>query len=1016
MSFVPLHVISGYSLLKSGLTVKAIAEAVNKSNFLGVGISDIGNLSCVPPLAKELDRYNKKLVVGMSVDINGDNISLYAKNEDGYRNIIKISSLYQSGQEDKIIDFLKVNHNGVIGIIETIRGTFYTKFIEIRTTHEFESYVFNISNLFEEFYLGLEATNENERVFLNEIRNFASSHSYETLAFPRIRYLKKSDAIVIDILSAIDNNSELDIKAKDGYEYFMLEKHYLAIYGKKDCDKTIELLNKIDFSIHKKRGGLLHYEVNDSNTYLKDLAYQGLKRLGKENNQDYITRLNEELSVISSLHYEDYFLIVQDYVNYAKTHDILVGPGRGSAAGSLVSYALNITEVDPIKNGLLFERFLNPARQSMPDIDVDFMDIKRNDVIEYIKKRYASDKVAVITTFQTIKAKQSIRDIGRVYGYSKEHIDLLCKSLNEDKLSLADAYRNIPSFKKLIDDGPYFLQIISLASKIEGLPRQRSNHPSGIIINNNKLSESIPVYIDEITGGYLTQYEDKYLEEQGFLKMDILALGNLTTIYECVKSINEHENIKLDPFHIPFDTPKTYELIASGKTAGIFQLESKGMNRAIKILHPTCYEDIVKLLALYRPGPMEDLSTYVERKNGKPYKIEDERLINILEPTKGVIMYQEQLSQIAIAIAGFSKEEADVFRAAVSKKKKEVFKLQEEKFINGAINRGASKEFATSLFKKISRFEDYGFNKSHACSYAVISSITAYLKMKYPLDFYKALLLTRTSINDSKFANYLSELTSFGYKILPPDINHSTSEFQIDDKGLLFPLSSIKNISDLLVNNILIEREAEGEFKSYFDFVARMYGYKITPSNVERLIDSGALDCFNKSRRTLLMSIPTAFQHADLINGTKGQLLDNSLIPEPLLPDLSDDPKEKLEREFDAIYMMLSSNPLEYKREELTKLGISKIIDADIYDTHVAGIIKNIKIIRTRKSHSQMAYLTIFDESGEIEVIVFNELFNQVSSLLEKNNMIIVHGHLRTDRDNEDNYSLIPDKIESLEK
>lgn len=1010
MSFIPLHVVSGYSLLKSGLTTQDIVESLKKKNYPAVGITDFANLSIIPPLFRELEKYQKQLIVGMEIPVEDDILCLYAKNEEGYRHLIKISSLYQ--KNERYLSYLKENHQGLIGVLETIRGSFFERF-PTHKEHTFESYVFKISNIVEDFYLGLEAKNPEEFNYIKEVREWAHNHSYNTVAFPRILYRTKDDAIVIDILNAIENKTHLDIKEKSGNEYFMDEKYYRGIYGKEDVEMTNVIAKSIDFSFHQKRGALLHYPVDDSLKYLKEKCIEGLKRLDKDK-EEYLSRLDYELNIISSLHYEDYFLIVQDYVSWCKNHDILVGPGRGSATGSVVSYALNITDIDPVKNGLSFERFLNVSRKNMPDIDVDFMDIKRNEVIEYISQRFGKENVAVITSFQTIKAKQSIRDIGMVYNYNPAHIDLLSKSLKEERYSLADAYHNVAAFKKLVDDGEYFLEIVSLASKIEGLPRQRSIHPSGIILNDQPLIDSIPIYENEISGQYLTQYEDKYLEEQGFLKMDILGLSNLTTIYECVHTINAREGNILDPFHIPFDEPITYQTIASGKTAGIFQLESKGMNNAIKIIKPKSYDDIIKLLALYRPGPMEDLKLYARRKEGEPftYEIDNEAYKKVLEDTKGIVIFQEQVSAVAEAVAGFSKEEADAFRAAVSKKKVEVFKKLEDRFVEGAIKNHVSPHVAVSLFKRLSDFAGYGFNKSHAAAYAYIACEMAYLKAKYPLDFYRALFVTRTSIHDSKFSNYLDELSSFGYKILPPDINRSIDEFLIDEKGLLFPLSRIKNIPELLVEKILLERKKNGEFKSFFDFVSRMFAYKMSESNIEKLIDAGALDIFYPSRKALRESIPLAIHYAEIVNTDNGTLI---ALNEPIIQDVKDEFKEKLAREYDALWMVLSSNPLEFRRQELAEKGLSTIKDVDYKSAKVAGIIKHINVIRTKKERKQMAYVTIFDETGEVEVIIFNDIYKESAMLLNKNSGIIVSGYMRKNNDGEDNYSLIANKIEPLE-
>ena len=536
---------SGYSLLKSGLTMKRIESALKSNDYFGVGLTDEYVLSGFPPFAHIAESFKLPYVLGLSISVNEDFFAAYALDEDGYQNLIQISLANQKDEFD--FEFLKNHSKGLLGVIETNHGHFKEIFSNLeKIDTSFTKYLLEYSKLFNDnFYLGIEVTNKEEVKYANKVRQFAIEYTYDCVALPRIKYLKKEDAIVLDIVNAINNGEHLEKKVASGQEYFLKESDYHKIYSEKEIENTnkIILASKLDFS--KSRGTMLVYSSN-SDEELRNMSYTSLIKLGLENDERYIQRLEYELSVIKTMGYSDYFLLVQDYVNWAKNNNILVGPGRGSAAGSLVSYLLNITEVDPLKYDLQFERFLNPNRTSMPDIDVDFMDIKRDEVVQYMRDKFGNHRVANIVSFQTIGAKQSLRDIGRVYEIPERHISLLCKSIKNDDLTLGQSYKNNEEFKKLCDSDQYFRDIVSLAGKIEGLPRQSSLHAAGILLNNVDMVEAMPISID-LDDHYVSQYEGKYLEEQGFLKMDFLGIRNLTTVDACIKLINRnHGNIIKD--------------------------------------------------------------------------------------------------------------------------------------------------------------------------------------------------------------------------------------------------------------------------------------------------------------------------------------------------------------------------------------------------------------------------------------------------------------------------------------
>ena len=1010
-NFVPLRIISCYSFLQSGLTMERIAKGVHKNDYFGLGLCDKGVMYGVPAFIKTGELIKKPTIVGLEVKVDDDTFCLYAINEEGYLNLINISSKIQ--KEAFNHDFLSQHVNGLIAVIETIGGKFNELFVN--NDEGFNRYLLEYNNLFKNnFYLGIEVTKKEDVSFANKIRKFANEYTYECVALPRIAYEKKDDAIVLRIAEAIAKEENLTEKKLSGQEYFMSITDYQKIYTAKEINNTRKILESSSFDFHQKRGQMLHYPVSDSTNSLKEKCYEVLKNLGLEQDERYIKRLDYELETIISLGYADYFLIVQDYVSFAKNNNILVGPGRGSAAGSLVSYLLNITEIDPLAYGLQFERFLNPYRKTMPDIDVDFMDIERDRVVEYMREKYGNERVANIVTFQTIQAKQSLRDIGRVYGFPNNHIDLLSKRITNPKLSLKEAYKQLPEFKKLVDSDDYFLQIVSLASKIEGLIRQSSLHAAGIILNNSSLEEALPI-ITDFNDHYISQYEMGYLEEQGFLKMDFLGLRNLTTISYCVDLIKQnHPDIQIDKKHLPYDDPNIFSLIASGQTMGLFQIETVAMKRAIKTLKPNCFNDIVALLGLNRPGPMAYIPNYAKRKEGKEkFNYDDPCLEEILKETYGIIVYQEQVNQIVTTMAGFSMGEADMFRRAISKKDITKMLDNEKAFIKGSIEKGHSEKVAKKVFETIKKFASYGFNKSHSVVYSVIACQMAYLKYYYPLEFYAAILETSSSTSDTKFNEYVSEMKQRDISIISPNINLSSKQFIVSQDGLLFPLTAIKGINEIFVNNIIEERNKE-LFKDFFDFVLRMYRYKVSEAQILKLIDAGVFDTFTTSRASLRASTKSALQYAELSYKENDQLnIGISSIIAPYLIEDYDDPLENLDKEYEVLGIMLSNNPLHYKTDILKAKNVTPIVEAkEEYESKVAGIIRSIKTISTKKG-STMAFIKLMDETDEIELTLFSEVYQESITLLEKNNLVIATIK-REKRD--ENYDFICNKIEPLEE
>lgn len=1006
--FVPLRIISGYSFLQSGLTMEKISRSVFSNNYLGAGLADFNYLYGVPHFFEEMNKIKKKAIIGISVLINDYSLVLYALNENGYKNLIKVSALISKG--DSVEDYLLDNHSGLLGVLEANYNAFPLEF----DNPDFAKKVAKLSNLVDIFYIGVEVDDKSDIPYIEKVREFASNHTYQTVAFPRIQYQKKNEAITLDILNAIDKGEKIEEKVKSGEQYFKSIEVFESLYNKEEIDLTVKILESTTFDFNKKRGELYHYPVSDSVDTLKRKVHQGLKDKGILD-QKHIERCKKELDVIIEMGFQDYFLIVSDYVNYAKNNDILVGPGRGSAAGSLVSYCLNITEVDPLDYDLQFERFLNKARKTMPDIDVDFMDTKREDMVEYMRKTYGNDKVAYIVAIQTIQAKQALRDIGRIYDIPTRHIDLLSKSI-PDKVNLREAYKTVPQFKTLVDSDKYFLEIVSLASKIEGLPRQAGTHAAGIVLNQDSLTDVIPVTID-YENHYTVQYEKDYLEPQGILKMDFLAIRTLSIIEYCLELVNQNYHLNLDFYHLPYLDKECFALFKNLQTIGIFQLESSGMKNAIKILKPESFNDIVALIALFRPGPMDNIKDYADRKAGriKP-KYLSKDVEEILSSTYGVLIYQEQISSLAIKMAGYSPEEADLFRRAVSHKEKTVLESSKKQFVTGSIKNGYTEKDATQMFNNILKFANYGFNKSHAVVYAIIACRMAYLKYHYPLEFYASILTISSGGTDAKFGDYVSELKKRKLKVLLPDINKSDKHFVIDKDGLLFPLNMIRGVNVDVTNKIIDERHLKGEFTDFFNFVSRMYSQNVSETVLLKIINSGALDIFNKNRETLRATLHYAYQLAELSLDNEGQLiLDSTLDHQKQYFEVKDDPLTNLNYEYEELGIMLSDNPLRYKKDLLDKFKVVSIADisSSIGYINIAGIVSSIKVIKSKKNNTSMAFMKVFDEDGEIEVIVFAKVYERVFSLLEKNNILLING--RYDQ-KEDKDSFIANEIKLLEE
>ncbi|MCL6573846.1 MAG: DNA polymerase III subunit alpha, partial [Bacillus sp. (in: Bacteria)] len=783
-------------------------------------------------------------------------------------------------------------------------------------------------------------------------------------------------------------------------------------------ENTLQISTRCTVNIELNKTYLPEFPTENeipAEEYLESLCKKGLSERFSAPSQEYFDRLSYELAVIKRMMFSNYFLIVWDFMRYARTQGILTGPGRGSAAGSLVAYVLYITDVDPLKHNLLFERFLNPDRVSMPDIDIDFPDHRRDEVINYVAEKYGELHVAQIVTFGTLAAKAALRDVGRVFGLNSKELEQLSR-LNPLGMELKAAYKGSEALRRFINETPMNQRLYETALKLEGLPRHTSTHAAGVVISEKQLIELIP--IQKGSGNiFLTQYSMEYLEEIGLLKMDFLGLRNLTLIESILASIHRNTGQKVDFSLIHLEDTQTYDLLAKGETTGIFQLESEGMRKVLTRLKPSRFEDIVAVNALYRPGPMENIPLFIDRKHGKQtveYPHPD--LLPILENTYGVIVYQEQIMQIASKMAGFTLGEADLLRRAVGKKQKEALDKERNHFVQGALEKGYVQSLANDVYDLIVRFANYGFNRSHAVAYSMITYQLAYLKAHYPA-FFMAGLLTSAIGNDTKIAQYIMETKQKGIEVLPPSINKSGYSFQVEQEGIRYSLSAIKSVGVAPLKEIIQIRKRK-QFADLYDFGVRVSSKTVNRKTLEFLVHSGCFDEFGEDRAVLLASLDVAIEHAQLFkpnDANQFDLFEEELMLKPkyvLVDPISQENKLKFEKE--ALGFYLSDHPLSIYEKSLKNCGAKALFDLKNAKKRIAsGIyITAMKEIRTKKGDT-MAFLTVSDASGEMEAVAFPDIYKKYSHLLGQGKFALLEGKTE---EREEKLQFIIQQVSDLEQ
>jgi DNA polymerase-3 subunit alpha len=785
MDYVALNVKTEYTLLTSLIKINDLVSFASNHNINTLVICD-DNLSYVMEFYHACHDHNIKPIVGLEVHLDDYNLNLYAENQDGYLNLVKLATINSTR---------KLNSKD----LET-----YVDDLVCVVPYQSNKHYNELNKLYKHIYQGYSTLEE---------RNLLDGDNL--VYFNPVYYLENNDAGYYPYLLAIKDGKEVNEVVMDNLNHSYLN-HMMD-----DIKNNQEIINLCSFELVTYKDTLPIYPCPDnldSYKYLRRLCKEGLKRIfGTKVNKKYIERLEYELDVINKMGYSNYFLVVQDYVNYAKNNDILVGPGRGSAAGSLVAYLLNITSVDPIKYDLLFERFLNPERISMPDIDVDFQDNRREEIVDYCVNKYGNTKVAGIITFGTLASKQAVRDIGRSLGVDLKTIDHMC-SMMDAKASLKDNLNN-KELKEYVENDPDLTKLYKIAFKLEGLKRHKSIHPAGIVMSHYDLDNLVPLTLNH-DNFYVIAYTYNYLEELGLLKMDFLALRNLTLISDTINNLKK-DGVSINFDTIPNDDPKAIKIFYDVNTLGVFQFESSGMMNFLRKLHPTSFEDIASAIALFRPGPMQNIDTFIKRKAGKE-KIDyyDNSLEPVLKSTYGLMIYQEQVMQVAHIMAGYSLGEADVLRKAISKKKMDMLASEETKFTERALARGYSKDIIDRVYKDILKFAGYGFNRAHSVVYSVIAYRMAYLKAYYP-NYFMSSLLTMVIGSEIKTKEYIYECKLNTINILKPDINLSSDKYIVEDGGIRYPLYNIKGVGIASIEAIIKERQ-KGRYKDIYDFMGRI--------------------------------------------------------------------------------------------------------------------------------------------------------------------------------------------------
>ena len=1071
MNFTHLHVHTEYSLLDGSNKIKEYVDRVKALGMDSAAITDHGVMYGVIDFYRAARAAGINPILGCEVYVapgsrfdrevgSGDDryyhLVLLAENNQGYSNLMKIVSkgfvegFYYKPRVD--LSLLEKYHEGIIALSACLAGE-VARFLTRGMYEDAKKAALRYQDIFGKgnFFLELQDHGIPEQQNVNQqLLKMHRETGIELVATNDVHYTLAEDAQPHDVLLCLQTGKKLadeDRMRYEGGQYYVKspeEMERLFPYAPEALENTHKIAQRCHVEIEFGVTKLPKFDVPEGYTsweYLNELCFRGLEERYQPVTEELKERLNYELSTIRNMGYVDYFLIVWDFIKYARDHDIMVGPGRGSAAGSLVAYTLGITQLDPIRYDLLFERFLNPERVSMPDIDVDFCFERRQEVIDYVRRKYGDDCVVQIVTFGTLAARGVIRDVGRVMDLPYAQVDTIAKMIPQElNITIDKALQMNPELKKVYEDQKEIHDLIDTAKRLEGLPRHTSMHAAGVVISQKDVSEYVPLSRAS-DGSIVTQFTMTTLEELGLLKMDFLGLRTLTVIQNAVHLIEQDAGVKLDMQHIDYNDKKVLDSLGTGRSDGVFQLESAGMKNFMKELKPQSLEDVIAGISLYRPGPMDFIPQYIRGKNRPDtIKYDCPQLESILKPTYGCIVYQEQVMQIVRNLAGYTLGRSDLVRRAMSKKKAAVMEKERQNFVYGneeeevpgCIANGISEQTANKIYDDMIDFAKYAFNKSHAAAYAVVSYQTAFLKYYYPVEFMAA-LMTSVIEMPTKVAEYIQVCRQMNIKILPPDVNRGAYGFSVDNGAIRYGLSAIKSVGRPVINALVEEREANGEYRSLKDFIERLTG-TVNKRAIENFIKAGALDCLEGNRRQKMLVYG---QIVDSIaqekkNSFAGQMSLFDLVSdeekkeyEIRMPDVEEYDKEMiLAFEKDVLGIYLSGHPLERYRNIMEKMISAKTTDFQpdeesgipkVYDGQkviIGGMITE-KTIKYTRNNKVMAFLTVEDLLGTVEIVVFPRDYEKWQAMLNEDARVFVQGRVNAEDDKPS--KLILEKVRAFE-
>jgi DNA polymerase-3 subunit alpha len=1045
MSFVHLHVHTEYSLLDGACRIGKMMDRVKELGQTAIAITDHGVMYGCIDFYKAAKAAGIKPIIGCEVYVTRRTIAdrvygvdndpyhlvLLCKDRKGYENLcLLVSEAFMNGFYGKPrvdLDMLRKHHEGLIALSACLAGAI-PQYLLSQDYEGAKEYALKLADIFGDgnFYLELQDHGIAEQTPVNQgVQRLARETGLPLVITNDAHYLNKEDAKMQDVLLCVQTGRTVDDTNRMRFEteefYLKSEQQLRELFP--GCDEAIENTARIaercnlDFVFNEYHLPSFPVPEGYSNEeYFRKLCYEGFTERYPDKPQSYIDRLEYEIGVISRMGYVNYYLIVWDFINYAKSQGIPVGPGRGSGAASIVAYCMHITEVDPMKYSLIFERFLNPERVSMPDFDTDFCQERRGEVIDYVIQKYGADRVAQIATFGTMAARGAIRDVGRALNFTYAETDMVAKLVPTAlHITLKEALEVSPKLKELYDTQDRVKTLIDTAMSLEGMPRNTSTHAAGVVITADPVCSYVPLSRNDDT--IVTQYTMTTIEELGLLKMDFLGLRNLTVIEDAQREIRKLEP-DFDISKVPDDDPETFAMLAEGKTQGVFQLESAGITGVCVNMRPTSIEDMTAIVALYRPGPMDSIPTFIANKmDPRKIRYKTPLLEPILKVTYGCIVYQEQVIEIFRSLGGYTMGQADNIRRAISKKKMKVIEAERKVFvygdpaqgITGCMGHGVPETVAQSIYDEIVDFANYAFNKAHAVCYAVVSYQTAYLKCHYPKQYMAALM---TSVLDSatKISGYINECKEMGIPVLPPDINHSEDPFVVEGESIRFGLGAVKNVGHGLIRAVVSKRQEGGPFRSLEDFIRRMGEGELNKRAVENFIKCGAMDCFGRNRSEHLavydsMMNTIASSRKRNLEGQIGlfSLLEDPeedlSMPIPSMPELHKADMLLMEKETTGIY--LSGHPMDDYRQYLHNtrvVNIDELMDEDSrfkddQIVSVAGVVQSLKM-KTTRNNSMMAYVTLEDDTASIEMLAFSKVIEQYGSYLYENSPVVITGRL----------------------